>query len=116
MPSRTPVCRIRRPTEQVEDVAVVRCVRLCDSDQDGYLWVHPSVVINITPGSGNISTIIQNPKEKVVLITVSWYGRFVDLDDGQLNSGVRSIRCVSPEWVCDTHRLFYLSYYFSSRQ
>ena len=81
MPHRYPVYGIRHTADQVEDLAVVCYVRLWDRDQDGYLWVHPSVVINITPGSGNISTNIQTTKGKVVLITVSCYGLLVDVVD-----------------------------------
>ena len=62
MPRQLPVGYIRRPADQFEDVTVARSVRLYYCGHDGSLWVHPSAVINILPGSGNISTIIQIPE------------------------------------------------------
>ena len=39
---------------------------------------------------------------EVVIINMSWFGCFLEMYDGWLNSGVFLIRCVSPEWVHDT--------------
>ena len=61
MPQRDPVEDIRRPYERVKDVTVVLYIILWNRGHDGYLWVYPSVVINIAPGSGNINTTIQTP-------------------------------------------------------
>ena len=52
---------IRQFYKKVEGITVVCTVGLCESDHDGSLWVHPSAVINIMPGSRNISTTIQTP-------------------------------------------------------
>ena len=60
MPWRSPVGNIRLPSGGAKDVTVACNVRLWDRGHDGSLWVHPSAVINIPLGSGNISTIIQN--------------------------------------------------------
>ena len=46
----------------------------------------------------------------MVLITVSWYGWLLEVRYGWLNSTVRPIWYVSPEWVHDT----YIPSYFSS--
>ena len=100
---RYPVGNTRSPADGVEDVAFARNVRLWDSGHDGSLWVHPSAVINIPPVSGNISTAIQTHERGLVPITVSQSGRLVGLDYGWLNSRVRTIICVSPEWVHDTY-------------
>ena len=59
------------------------------------------------PGSGNISTTIQTPEGGVVLITVYRSGRLFEVVDDWINNGVRSILCVSSEWVCNTYRGFY---------
>ena len=67
-----------------------------DCGHNGYLWVHPSAVINIPPGYGNISNTIETPEEEVGMITVSQSGYLVEVDCGLLNSGVFPIRCVSP--------------------
>ena len=103
MPQRYPLGNIRRTYDKVKDVAAICSVRLWDHGHDGFLWVHPIAVINIPSGSGNISNNIQNPKGEVVPITVSQYGRLVEVGDGWLNSGVHKILCVSPEWVSNTH-------------
>ena len=112
MPRRAPVVKILHPADQVKDVSVVRSVRMWDCGQYGYLWVHPSAVINILPGNGNINTTIQIPYREVVLVTVSRSGRLIEVEDGWLNSCVIPIFCVSPERVCDTYR----PSYFSSRK
>ena len=49
----------------------------------------------------------------MVWITVYRYGSLLKVDDGWLNIGVRLIHCVIPEWVCDTHWVFYSPSYFS---
>ena len=75
----------------------------------GNLWVHPSAVINVPPGSGNINTTIQTPKEEVVPVTVSRSSHFLEVEYGWLNRGVHPIHCVRPDCVCDTYRLSYFS-------
>ena len=82
MSRRSLVGEIRCPAARVKYVAVSYTVRLWDSGHNGYLWVHPSVVINISSGSGNISTTIQTFEGKAVSIAVSWYGWFVGVDNG----------------------------------
>ena len=89
---------------------------ICYRVHDGSLSFHPSAVINITHKSGNISTTIQNYEGGVVLITVSWYGHLVEVENGWLNSGVHTILCVSPEWVCDNYQIFYRTSCFSIRK
>ena len=97
MPYIYPVGDIRRPADGVEDVAAASTVILWDCGHYGSLWIHPSAVINILPGSGNISTTIQNPKGKSVPITVSRSGCLVGVDNGWLNVRFLPIICVSPE-------------------
>ena len=116
IPCQAPVGKIRRPADWVEDVSVFICVRLWDRGHNGYLWVHPSLVINIPLGSGNISTTISTPVLGLVPMTVFRSGWLVEVDDGWLKSGVHKILCVSPEWVRDTHRVFYRPFYFISWQ
>ena len=94
-----PVGKIQRPSDGVKYVAVAHTVKIWDCGHNGPLWVYPSVVVNIKPGSGNISTTIQTPEGEVVLITVSRYGCLVRVKDGCLDSGVRPILYVSPERV-----------------
>ena len=113
MPQKSPVGEIRRPSDQVEDIAVARYFRLWYCGRDGSLWFHPILVINISPVSGNISTTIQNPNWEVVPITVYWYGLFLEVDNVWLNSGVCIIHCVSPKWVCDSKKP---SYFGSQKQ
>ena len=116
MPRRVPVGNIRRPDDVFEYVAVASTVRLWDHGHDRSLWVHPSVVINILPGYRNISTTIQTPNGEVSMVTMSCSVHFVGVDDSWLDSGVRMICRVIPEWVRDTYREFYLPSYFSQQQ
>ena len=104
MPQRDPVEDIRRPYERVKDVTVVLYIILWNRGHDGYLWVYPSVVINIAPGSGNINTTIQTPNGGFVTVALSRSGYLFDVDDGWLNSNVRLIFYVSLECVRDTYR------------
>ena len=112
MSRQDPLGNTQHPTDRVKYVTVVRSVRLWYRGCNGSLWVHPSTVINILPGSGNINTTIQTHNGGVVPVTVSQSSRLFEVDDAWLNSGVRMILCVSPECVCDTYR----PYYFSSRK
>ena len=116
MPGRSHVGKICHPYEWVKYVAVACSVRLWDRGHSGSLWVHPSALINIMPGSGNINTTIQNPKGWVFPITVSRYGWLVEVDDGWLNIGARPILCVGPEWVCNAYQEFYRSSFFSRQR
>ena len=116
MPIQAPVGNIRSPDDQLEDVAVVFYVRLWDCGHNGYLWDHYYAVININPVSGNISTTIQTPEGEMVPITVSRSVQLIEVEDGWLNRGVCTIFCVSPEWVCNNHQVFYIPYYFSIQQ
>ena len=63
------------------------------------LWVHPSTVINILPGYGNINTTIQTSDVEVVLVTVSRSGCLLELDYGWLIIGARPIYCFGRECV-----------------
>ena len=65
MPRKLPVGEIQHPDDEVKNVAVDCTVILWDRSHNGSLWVYTSTVINISPGSGNISTIIQSTKGKV---------------------------------------------------
>ena len=112
MPRQSPTGKIWSPAGLFKDVAVVLSIRLWDHGHDGYLWVHPSAVINIPPRYGNINTTIKTIDGKVFTVTLSWYGRLLEVDDGWLNSGFLHIHCVSPEWVSNT----YIPSYFSSWQ
>ena len=47
----------------------------------GSYGVHPSVGINILPGSGNINTTIKTPYGEVFPMTVSWPGHLLELED-----------------------------------
>ena len=76
MPRQAPMNDIICPADKDKDVAVARSV-IWDCGTDGLLWIHPSVVINILPGYGNISTTIQNTSGEVVPITVSLDGILV---------------------------------------
>ena len=96
MSHKSPVGKIRRPDDRVENFSVALTVRLWDCGYDGSLWVHTSAVINITPIFRNISTTIQNTEGKVVPITVSQSGCSVGVDGGWLNSGVVPIFCDWP--------------------
>ena len=51
------VGEILHPDDKVEDFVVSCTVRLWDQFHKGYLWAHPSVVINVPPGYGNIRTL-----------------------------------------------------------
>ena len=93
----------------MEYFAVVFSVIIWDDGQDGSLWVHPSTVINIPPGSGKINTNIQTPHGEVVMVNVSLSGRLIEVDYHWLNIVVRKILCVSPECVRNTYRPSYLS-------
>ena len=75
-----PVGEIRRTADLVEDVAVVRSVRLGDCGHYGSLWFHPSAIINIPPGYRNINTTIQTPNGELVLITVSQYNILLEVE------------------------------------
>ena len=97
MPRRAPEGEIRSLAYQVEDVAVIRYVRLWDRGHDGSLWFHLSAVINSPPGSGNINSTIQALGGEVVLVAVFWPGPFLKMEDGWFNSEVRPICCASPE-------------------
>ena len=116
VPRQGPVGQIWCPADQVGDVKVVCSFRLWYRGHDGSLCVHPSTVIDILPGSGNISNTIQFPKGGVFPITVSWSGLLVEAVNGWLISGVRPTHCVSPELIRDAHRVFYAPSYFSSWQ
>ena len=59
MPRKFPLVNIQRYSDGVEDIAVDCSVRLWDHGDNESMWVHPILVINILPGSGNISTTIQ---------------------------------------------------------
>ena len=61
----------------VEYAAVVQSVRLWDCGRGYSLWVHPSAVINIMLGSGDINITIQTPDGEVVLFNVSQFGSFL---------------------------------------
>ena len=107
------VGKIRRPVGRVGDVTFVFSDRLWDSGHNGSLWVHPSVVINILPISGNINTTIQTYEGEVVTITVYLSGILLEVEDGWFNSMVRVICCVIPEWVHNTYQVFYVPSYLN---
>ena len=109
MPCQDPVRDIRRTDDHFKDVAVFCSVRPWDTGHDGSLWVHTSWVINIPTRSGNINTTIQTPNGEVVLVTVSWSGRSLEVKNGWLNSGVQPIFCVSPKCFHNIYRPSYLS-------
>ena len=110
-------CRkIQHPDSQVKDVAIVFSIRLCDHGNDWSLWVHPSAVMNIPTRSGNMNTTIKAPEGEAAPIIVSWSSCLLEVGGGCLNSGVRPIFYVSPEWVCNNHQVFYSPSYFGSRQ
>ena len=87
MPWEYTLGQIRRPSDLVEDVAVVLSARLWDCGRDGSLWVHPRAVINILPEYGNVNIIIQTPNGKVDSITVYRSGRLLEVHNCWLNSG-----------------------------
>ena len=116
MPRQSPVGKIQHYDDGFEYFAVAHTVILFYCGRDGYLWVHPSAVINITPGYGNISTTIRTPKRELFLINVSRSSILVGVNYGWLNSGVRLIFCVSPVWVRDIYQKFYRLYYFSQQR
>ena len=109
MPRQAHAGKIRRLSDRVQNIAVVCSVILWHCGCDGFLWFHPSAVINILPGSGNINTTIQNPDGEVVPVTVSRSGCLLEVDDGWLNSGVCPIWCVSTDCVNNTYRPSYFS-------
>ena len=104
MPQRSPVGDIQLNFDVVEYVEVAHTVIIWYCVHDGYLWIHPSAVINILPGYGNISTTIQTPDRGVFPINVSHFCCLVEVDYGWLNSKVCKIFCVGPEWVFDTYQ------------
>ena len=83
---RAPVGDIRRPYDRVEDVTVVLSVRLWDLGIDRSLWVHTSAVINITPVSGNINTIILTFDGVVIPANMSRSGSLLEVDNVLLNN------------------------------
>ena len=89
MQQRVPLGGIRRLCDGVKDVKNSCTVSLWDCGSDGSLWVHPSVVINITPGSytSNISTTMQNPEGGLFLITIYPSGHLVGVGNGWLIGG-----------------------------
>ena len=109
MPGRAPVGKIRSPDDQAKDVTVVCSVRIWYCGHNGYLWFHPSAVINIPPIYGNTNITIQTHDGEVVLVTMYWSGCLLEVDDGWLNSGVLPILCVIPDCVHDTYRPSYFS-------
>ena len=58
----SPVGNTQGPDDGVKGATVARIFRLWNRGHNGSLWIHPSVVINIPPGSGEISTTLQNPE------------------------------------------------------
>ena len=106
MPWRAPVGDIQIPYDGAEDVKAPCTVSLWDYYSNGYLWVHPSVVINIPPiySASNISTTIQNSEGEVTPITVSPHVCLVGVDYGWLNSWVVPTSSVSHEGVHDFYR------------
>ena len=97
MPRQAHAGKIRRLSDRVQNIAVVCSVILWHCGCDGFLWFHPSAVINILPGSGNINTTIQNPDGEVVLVLLSWYSHLLEVDYGWLTSGILTSYCFSPE-------------------
>ena len=91
MPLQAAVGKIRCPADWFKDVAVVQFIRLWYHGHYGSLWDHPSTVISILTGYGNISITIQNPGGRLVPITVSWSSWSIEVDDSWLNSGVSTI-------------------------
>ena len=73
------------------------------------MWVHPSAVIKIPVGSGNINTTIQTINREVVPTIVSCSGSLIEVDSSWLTSGVHPILFVNTECVCDTYRPSYFS-------
>ena len=94
MTHHAPVGNSRRLFDQLKYFEGVCYVRLWYCGLNGSLWFHPSVFINIPPGSGNINTTIKNPDGEVVPAIVSRSGHLLELDDGWLTSGVHPIFCV----------------------
>ena len=92
-----PTVNIQRPDDRVKDFAVAFTIILWDHSHYGSLWFYPTLVINIPPGSENISTTILTDEGGVVLITGSWSVLLVVVYAGWLNSRVHPILCVSPE-------------------
>ena len=82
MPLRSALGNIWRHVDWVGNIAVVCSIRIWDRSHVGSLWVHPSAVINIPPGSGNINTNIQTPYGEVVLITVYRSGSLFEMEYG----------------------------------
>ena len=84
MPQHASVSKILRLSDGVKYVKVPHTVSIRDYGSDGYLWIYPSAVINITPGSSdsNISNTLQTLKGEVILITVYPSGCLVGLGDG----------------------------------
>ena len=101
MPRHATVEDIQHHSDGVKYTAVARTVSLWYSGSNGSLWVHPSAVINIRPGSSafNIITDIQTPKGGVFSINASPFFSFVGLGDGWLNCWFVMICSVSPEGV-----------------
>ena len=95
----SPVEDIWRLTDQVEDVLVDLYCILWYRGHNGSLWVHPYVFINIPPGSRNISNTIKIPMGGLVLISLSWSNRLVEVEDSWYNCGVCLIRCVILERI-----------------
>ena len=108
---------IDRPSDRmyVRTIPLSRCI---DRHSCYTLWVHPSAVINIPPGSSSlsISTTIQTTEGGVVPITVSLSVRLVGVDDGWLNSSVVPICSMSPEEVRDSYRDVFRPYYLSRKR
>ena len=70
MPQQYPVGKILHTGDRVKYVAVAFTVIIWDCGHNGSLWVYPSEVVNVLPGSGSISTTIQTTKGEVVTITL----------------------------------------------
>ena len=115
IPQWDPVCEIQRPDYGVKDNTVDSTVRLWDCGYDGYLWVHPSAVINITTklSALNISSNIQTTKEEVLPITVSPYGCLFGVDNCWLNIQVVPIRFLITEGVRNSYWYFFRTFYLN---
>ena len=87
MLQKSPVGEIQHLDDEFEYVVVACTARLWYCGHNGYLLVHISAVINILPGSVNISTTIRTPKLEVFPITLSHSGRLVVVGYGRFNSG-----------------------------
>ena len=108
MPQQVPVSEILHPPAR----EAPRTVNIWDCGYYGYLWVHPSAVISILPGSPtlNISNTLQNNEVELVLITVPPSIHLVGVDYVWLNSWVVPTRSVTPEGVCDSYREIFRPY------